>query len=60
LEKLVKIEPGTRVRTVHGASVEAVEFIDNPELRLWRCSDGCVYVEDDFVEVLDAPSDVDG
>lgn len=47
----MEIKEGDLVRTHHGDLVRAVEFIDNVELRLWKCDNGCTYVEEDLTKV---------
>ena len=47
----MEIKPGDLVRTRHGDVVHAVEFIDNPEIPMWKCDNGTVYIEDDLTPV---------
>jgi hypothetical protein len=44
----MEIKPGDTVRTRHGDVVRVVEFIDNEELRIWKCDNGCAYIEEDL------------
>ena len=44
----MEIKPGDLVRTRHGDVVRVEEFIDNDELRMWRCDNGCAYIEEDL------------
>lgn len=41
-------KPGDTVRTRHGDVVRLEEFIDNDEIPMWRCDNGCVYIEPDL------------
>jgi hypothetical protein len=41
-------KPGDTVRTRHGDVVRVEEFIDNDEIPMWRCDNGCVYIEPDL------------
>jgi hypothetical protein len=49
----MEIKEGDLVRTHTGDVVRAVEFIDNAELRLWKCDNGTTYVEEDLTKVED-------
>ncbi|MBK6314463.1 MAG: hypothetical protein IPF53_09140 [Blastocatellia bacterium] len=50
------LKPGDTVRTRHGDVVRLEEFIDNDEIPMWRCDNGCVYIEPDL-ESVDSTSD---
>ena len=50
------LKPGDTVRTRHGDVVRLEEFIDNDEIPMWRCDNGCVYIEPDL-ESDDSTSD---
>lgn len=47
----MEIKLGDLVRTHHGDVVRVVEFIDNDELRIWKCDNGTSYVEEDLTVV---------
>ena len=51
----MEIKEGDLVKTHTGDVVRTVEFIDNAELRLWKCDNGCTYLEED----LEPADDVD-
>jgi len=51
-------KPGDTVRTRHGDVVRLEEFIDNDEIPMWRCDNGCVYIEPDIE--LDDRAGTDG
>lgn len=54
----MEIKQGDTVRTRHGDRVRTVEFIDNVELPMWKCDNGCVYIEEDLtLETSEAPAD---
>lgn len=44
----MEITVGAVVRTGHGDVLRVVEFIDNDELRMWKCENGCAYIEEDL------------
>jgi hypothetical protein len=48
----MEINVGSTVRTRHGDVLRVVEFIDNDELRMWKCDNGTAYIEEDL-EVID-------
>jgi hypothetical protein len=49
------IKEGDLVRTRHGDVLRAVEFIDNVEIPMWKCDNGCVYIEEDLTRVDEPP-----
>lgn len=51
------LNAGDTVRTRHGDIVRLEEFIDNDEIPMWRCDNGCVYIEPDLERVEVAAED---
>lgn len=49
--RMTTFKPGDTVRTRHGDVLKIEDFIDNDEIPMWRCDNGCVYIEPDLEPV---------